>query len=44
MDAAILDPTDKSIMAMVLATETMVGKDAYCMQYIQAYKDGRLDV
>jgi 5-methyltetrahydrofolate corrinoid/iron sulfur protein methyltransferase len=44
MDAAILDPTDKNIMAMVSATEAMVGKDAYCTQYIQAYKEGRLDV
>ncbi|MCK5205728.1 MAG: methyltetrahydrofolate cobalamin methyltransferase [Desulfobacterales bacterium] len=44
MDAAILDPTDKNIMAMVLATETMLGKDAYCTQYIQAYKDGRLEI
>ena len=44
MDAAILDPTDKGIMAMVSATEAMAGRDAYCMQYIQAYKEGRLDV
>jgi cobalamin-dependent methionine synthase I len=43
MDAAILDPTDKKIMSMVTATEAMTGKDAYCAQYIRAYKEGRLE-
>jgi cobalamin-dependent methionine synthase I len=43
MDAAILDPTDKKIMAMLLTTEAMLGRDAYCTQYIQAYKEGKLE-
>jgi len=42
MNAAILDPTDKEIMAMIQATETMVGIDPFCGQYINAYKEGRL--
>ena len=43
MDAAILDPTDKKIMAMLVATEAMLGRDEYCAQYIQAFKEGRFD-
>ena len=43
MDAAILDPTDKQIMAVAQATETLLGKDDFCGQYINAYKEGRLD-
>ena len=44
MDAAILDPTDKRIMAMLLTAEAMLGRDAYCTRYIQAYKEGRLEI
>jgi len=43
MDAAILDPTDKAIMAMVQATETLMGKDLYCTRYLKAFREGRLD-
>jgi 5-methyltetrahydrofolate--homocysteine methyltransferase len=43
MDAAILDPTDKKIMAMLVAAEAMLGRDEYCTQYIHAFKEGRLD-
>lgn len=44
MDAAILDPTDNKIMAMAQATETLLGKDAFCGQYLNAFKEGRLDI
>ena len=37
MDAAILDPTDKNIMAMVLATEAMVGKDESAKHVVASY-------
>ena len=43
MDAAILDPTDKALMAMVQVTESLVGKDVWCTQYISAFREGRLD-
>ncbi len=43
MDAAILDPTDKALMAMVQVTEALVGNDAWCTQYISAFREGRLD-
>jgi 5-methyltetrahydrofolate--homocysteine methyltransferase len=44
MDAAILDPTDKALMAMVRAGEALMGKDPFCAQYISAFREGRLDV
>jgi cobalamin-dependent methionine synthase I len=43
MDAAILDPTDKEMLAMLRATETLLGKDPYCGQYLKAFRAGRLD-
>ena len=43
MDAAILDPTDKAIMALVQATETLMGKDSYCTRYLKAFREGRLE-
>jgi len=44
MDAAILDPTDKALMAMIRAGEALMGKDPFCAQYISAFREGRLDV
>jgi len=44
MDAAILDPTDKALMAMIRAGETLMGKDPFCAKYISAFREGRLDV
>ncbi|HBD08756.1 MAG TPA: methyltetrahydrofolate--corrinoid methyltransferase [Syntrophobacteraceae bacterium] len=43
MDAAILDPTDKEMMAMLRATETLLGKDPYCVQYLKAFRAGRFE-
>jgi cobalamin-dependent methionine synthase I len=44
LDAAILDPLDKQMMANVLAAETLIGRDNFCMNYINAYKGGKLEV
>lgn len=43
MDAAIADPTDKALMAMVTAAEALANKDAYCVRYLKAFREGRLD-
>jgi 5-methyltetrahydrofolate--homocysteine methyltransferase len=43
MDAVILDITDKEMLAMLQATETLLGTDLYRVQYLKAYRDGRLD-
>lgn len=42
LDAAILDPLDRKMMATVLAAETLAGRDEYCMEYITAYREGRI--
>jgi len=42
VDALIVDARDKSIMACILAAEALLGKDDYCINYIQAYRQGRL--
>ena len=44
LDAVILDPRDKQMMANIIATETLLGRDEFCMNYIQAYRDGKLEV
>ncbi|HSH68790.1 MAG TPA: dihydropteroate synthase [Deferrisomatales bacterium] len=43
MDAAILDPTDRKLMALARATATLLGEDAHCAGYLRAFREGRLD-
>ena len=40
MDSGILDPTNQDLLGMIFATEALLGKDEYCMEYIGAYRDG----
>ena len=42
MDAAIIDSTDKRMMAMIKTATTLLGKDSFCGGYIQAYRKGKL--
>ncbi|MDD3656543.1 MAG: methyltetrahydrofolate cobalamin methyltransferase [Atribacterota bacterium] len=42
MNAAIIDPTDKRLIAMIKTSLTLLGKDNYCCEYIKAYREGRL--
>ena len=42
LSAAILDPTDKKLMATLLALEMLLGRDEYCQNFIQAYQEGRI--
>jgi 5-methyltetrahydrofolate--homocysteine methyltransferase len=42
LDAAILNPLDKCLMAEIKAAQTLLGKDNYCMKYIKAYRNGEL--
>ena len=42
LDAAILDPLDDANMQTVCAAEALAGRDEWCMNYITAYRDGRL--
>ena len=42
MDAAIMDPLDMDIMALLKATELVLGQDDFCMNYLMAYRAGLL--
>jgi cobalamin-dependent methionine synthase I len=42
LSAAILDPSDKQLMATLLAVEMLLGRDEYCENFIDAYQDGRI--
>jgi 5-methyltetrahydrofolate--homocysteine methyltransferase len=44
MDAAIIDPTDKQMMATICAAEAILARDEYCMKYIKASREGKLEV
>jgi len=38
----IIDPTEKHMMATLLAARVLVNKDEFCMDYIMAEREGRL--
>lgn len=40
MDSVILDPLNRDVMGMIFATEALLGRDEYCMEYIGAYREG----
>lgn len=42
LSAAILDPTDKQLMATLYSTEMLLGKDEYCERFIDAYRSGHI--
>jgi 5-methyltetrahydrofolate--homocysteine methyltransferase len=42
MDSAVLDPLDQQIMAQIFASEALLGRDEYCMNYLTAFRAGRL--
>jgi 5-methyltetrahydrofolate corrinoid/iron sulfur protein methyltransferase len=43
LDAAIIDPTDKLLFTQLKATLLVAGKDNFCMDYICAFREGRLE-
>jgi 5-methyltetrahydrofolate--homocysteine methyltransferase len=44
LDAVIVDPLDRRMMAQIVATEALLGRDDYCLRYIEAERQGILDV
>lgn len=42
LSAVILDPTDKQLMATLLAVEMLLTRDDYCENFINAYQSGRI--
>ena len=44
MDCAIIDPTNRDLIGSIYAAQALLGKDEYCMEYIEAYNDDRFGV
>lgn len=42
LSAAILDPTDRQLMATVFSVELLLGTDEYCERFIDAYQSSRI--
>jgi 5-methyltetrahydrofolate--homocysteine methyltransferase len=42
LDSAIIDPTDKDLMASLRAAEALLDRDRFCANYITAYRQGKL--
>ena len=43
LDAAIIDPMDKQLMALVYATEALLGHDDFCAEYLSASREGKFE-
>jgi len=43
LDAVILDPLDRRMMALLLASKALLGKDEFCSNYIAAHRAGKLE-
>jgi len=43
-DTVILDPCDTVVMASVTATKLLLGRDEYCLRYINAFREGQLSI
>jgi len=43
LDSAILDPTDKQLFGALKAALMIAGKDEFCMEYITAFREGRIE-
>jgi len=44
LDSAIMDPLDDKIMSLTIASDTLLGNDQYCANYIKAAKSNRLTI
>ena len=42
LDSAIIDPTDRELMASLVAAEAILDRDKFCSGYITAYRGGKL--
>ena len=43
LDAGIIDPNDRYLMALIYATEALLGKDDFSMNYIAKSREGAFD-
>lgn len=43
LDAAILDPLDKRLISLLYASEVLLERDEYALNYISAFREGKLE-
>ena len=43
LDSAIMNPLDKKMMANIITTETLLGRDPFCENYMNAYREGMFE-
>jgi len=43
LDAAIMDPTDSRLLSALKAALAVNGRDKFCMHYLAAYREGKLE-
>ena len=43
LDSAIIDPLDRKMMTNIITSETLLGKDEYCGDFIEAMREGKLE-
>lgn len=43
LDGAIVNPLDQKMMAAITTAEALVGRDEFCVNYIKAFREGKLD-
>lgn len=44
LDSAIVDPMDERLMAAAVTGNALMGEDEFCMDYLKAFRAGRLEV
>lgn len=43
LDAVIADPTDQTLMALIHASEALLGRDEFCANYLMVSRQGKLE-
>ena len=44
LDGAIMDPLDRRMMTNIIVAETLAGRDNFCMNYLTAYREEKLEI
>lgn len=44
LDSLIINPLDKQMMAGLIAAETLIGRDEYCVNYLNAYREKKFEL
>jgi len=43
LDSAIIDPMDKQLIALIYASDALLGRDEYCAEYLTIAREGRFE-